>query len=229
MNETDRDHPMSRRRALALIAGGATASGLLEACGRASAVNTATTQAPDRAHRIMLIRHAEKPVGNQPPHGVTIDGIVDGKSLTVLGWQRAGALVELFDPSREPLRPGLVRPTRLFASNPGTSGSKRPLETITPLAQRMNMKVQTPVKDKEIAQIAAILRQTPGSPLAAWQHQDIPAIAEHLGPVHPAPPKKWPGDRFDIVWVFTAQRDGTWAFTQVPQLLLAGDTSSVIT
>ena len=46
--------------------------------------------------------------------------------------------------------------------------------------------------------------------------------------MRPAPPTKWPHDRFDIVWVFTRQHDGTWKFTQVPQLLLAGDKRSVI-
>ncbi|PNE11458.1 MAG: hypothetical protein CR217_08855 [Beijerinckiaceae bacterium] len=40
-------------------------------------------------------------------------------------------------------------------------------------------------------------------------------------------PQYWPLDRFDLVWVFH-KRDGTWTFTQVPQLLLAGDRPDVI-
>jgi hypothetical protein len=35
-------------------------------------------------------------------------------------------------------------------------------------------------------------------------------------------PQYWPLDRFDLVWVFDRRGD-TWTFTQVPQLLLAGD------
>jgi hypothetical protein len=176
----------------------------------------------------MLIRHGEKPVGSKAPFGIDVDGKQDPESLTVLGWQRAGALVELFDPADEPIRTGISRPTSLFASNPGATGSKRPLETITPLAQCLGMNVKTPVKDKETAEIARILTATSGSPLAAWQHQHIPSIARHLGKVDPKPPKKWPGHRFDIVWVFTRRQDGSWQFTQVPQLLLAGDKHSVI-
>ena len=176
----------------------------------------------------MLIRHGEKPVGSGPPFGIDSNGNPDGESLTVQGWERAGALVELFDPSVGQIRPGIVRPTSMFASDPGATGSKRPLETITPLAQRLGMTVSTPVKDSKTAQIAQILATTSGSPLAAWQHQDIPSIAQHIGKVHPAPPKQWPGHRFDIVWVFTRKHDGTWKFSQVPQLLLAGDKHSVI-
>ncbi len=44
---------------------------------------------------VMLVRHAEKPLGAGPPHGVTIDGTPDPESLTPRGWQRAGALVAL--------------------------------------------------------------------------------------------------------------------------------------
>ena len=219
----DDEQRVSRRKALAMFAAGAAATELLPALSAADA--TAATRGADR---IMLIRHGEKPVGKKPPFGITVDGTEDPESLTVVGWQRAGALVELFDPAVRPVRSGLTRPTHLFASNPGTTGSKRPLETITPLSQRMKLTVKTPVKDKETKRIAEILAGTKGSPLAAWQHQDIPSIAGHLGTVHPTPPKKWPHDRFDIVWVFTRQHDRTWKFTQVPQLLLAGDKRSVI-
>jgi hypothetical protein len=212
---------VTRRRALELAAGTAAAVELLSAAEAAPAKST-------EASVIMLIRHAEKPTGKGSPHGVDANGNHDKESLTVLGWQRAGALVELFDPAVGKLRAGLTRPTALFASNPGSHGSKRPLETITPLAQRLKMTVSTPVKDSETKEIAGILAATPGVPLCAWQHQDIPSIAGHLKHVHPKSPSKWPGDRFDIVWVFTRKHDGTWKFTQVPQLLLAGDKHHVI-
>jgi hypothetical protein len=212
---------VTRRRALALAAGTGAALEVLAAAALAPASSSG-------ASVIMLIRHAEKPTGSGAPHGVDAKGNHDKESLIVQGWQRAGALVELFDPAVGKLRAGLTKPTALFASNPGSHGSKRPLETITPLAQRLNMSVSTPVKDSETKQIADILNATPGAPLAAWQHQDIPAIAAHLKHVHPKPPAKWPGDRFDIVWVFTRRSDGSLKFTQVPQLLLAGDKHSVI-
>ena len=49
---------------------------------------------------IMLIRHAEKPLHpSGSPHGVDQEGQQDPHSLTVTGWIRAGALIELFAPS----------------------------------------------------------------------------------------------------------------------------------
>lgn len=227
MSERDTELRISRRRALALVAAGSAGGELLRAVGAAQA-NPSALHAGDGAQTIMLIRHGEKPPASGPPFGIDADGDQDGESLTVRGWQRAGALVELFDPVVGKIRRGLTRPTALFASNPGTHGSRRRLETVTPLAQRLRMVVQIPVKDSKTAQIAQILAATPGSPLAAWQHQDIPSIASNLGNVQPTPPKKWPGDRFDIVWVSTRQQDASWMFTHVPQRLLAGDKRSVI-
>ena len=42
--------------------------------------------------RIMIIRHAEQ----HEVAGITREGQVDPQSLTVRGWQRAGALVPFF-------------------------------------------------------------------------------------------------------------------------------------
>jgi hypothetical protein len=218
MGEAER---ISRRRALELAAGAAAAGVLVQPTEAAAGVRPAP-------QTIMLIRHAEKPKTKKAPYGVTISGHHDDKSLLVLGWQRAGALVELFDPAVGPIRTGLLRPTSLFAADPHHE-SKRPLETITPLAQRMGFSVQTKIKPSDTKGIAKLLAATPGAPLAAWQHQYIPTIAAQLGTVSPKPPTKWPGNRFDIVWVFTRQSDGSWAFSQVPQLLLAGDKPTVIT
>lgn len=67
-----------------------------------------------------------------------------------------------------------------------------------------------------------------GAVLIAWEHQRIPAIGNAIVGNKTTVPQKWPGDRFDVVWVFTAKPGGGYAFTQVPQMLLAGDKSSVI-
>jgi hypothetical protein len=219
--ESGQQTRLSRREALAMAAVAGASAELLRTVGYADGAGS--------ARRIMLIRHAEKPAPSGPPFGITAAGLRDSRSLIVDGWERAGALVELFDPLDGKLRrPGLVKPSRLFASDPGRTGSRRPLETITPLSQRMRMPVHTPVKDKDTAAIAQILSATPGSPLAAWPHQHIPAIAQSLGNVTPTPPAKWDPRRFDLVWVFTRRADGGWDFKQVPQLLLAGDKRSVI-
>lgn len=65
--------------------------------------------------------------------------------------------------------------------------------------------------------------------LVAWQHDEIPDLVHHVAGTKIAP-KPWPGDRFDMVWVLD-QAPGAiaWTFSQVPQLLLAGDSAQPIT
>lgn len=48
------------------------------------------------ATKIMLIRHAEKPIKDF--YGVTDKGVRDRHTLIVKGWQRAGALVVVYKP-----------------------------------------------------------------------------------------------------------------------------------
>lgn len=177
--------------------------------------------------KIMLIRHAEKPTGEI--EGVSPDGSNNAEDLIVQGWQRAGALNGLFAPSAgQPCRPGLAVPQHLFASGIGKhSNSLRPQHTITPLSQKLGIAIDTQYLKGAETQLASALAEAGGIVLAAWEHQDIPTIAAAIFPGGPFP-SSWPGDRFDIVWVFDRAAGGGWTFSQVPQLLLAGDLPSVI-
>ncbi|MDF2259566.1 hypothetical protein [Streptantibioticus ferralitis] len=182
---------------------------------------------------LMIIRHAEKPSGCGSPYGVTEAGEKDDQSLTVQGWSRAGALIGLFDPRggdgrSAPPRPGLARPDRIFAADPSGGDSKRPKETVTPLAATLGTSIDLRFAKGQEAALAAALRTASGPTLVSWEHQNISAIIAHLGPVAPEPPASWPGSRFDVVYVFNRDGDG-WAFSQVPQLLLAGDSPDPIT
>jgi hypothetical protein len=214
---------------------GALAAGLavpaFAACSadhdRARAAATPTVVGPPRpGTTIMIVRHAEKPDG--PTSGVDADGSSDPEGLTTRGWARAGALATLFAPLAGPVRSGLVRPTALLASDPGKDGSRRPEQTLAEVAAVLGLPVGTPARKSDHAGIAAALVAAGGAPLVAWQHQDIPGIVAALGPVTPAPPAAWPGDRFDVVWVLRAEGGG-WSFGQVPQLVLAGDSPAPIT
>lgn len=191
--------------------------------------------------KIMIIRHAEKPEGSD--QGVMPDGSQSAEALIVQGWQRSGGLVALFDPARGPLQsPELATPGAIIASwTSATSGSQRPLQTVASLAQALGLTPVTFDKDaKHHPEVDAALAAT-GTVLIAWQHEDIQDIAEHVAgksglPVTPTPPStwpppSWPGSRFDLVWVFdvVGNPPTSWTFTQVPQLLLPGDLSSVIT
>ncbi|EMF01299.1 hypothetical protein J7W19_30960 [Streptomyces mobaraensis NBRC 13819 = DSM 40847] len=214
------------RRLVAAAVCGATVA----ACGGggdAAPAPEPTTRAAAGADTVMIIRHAEKPDeddGGKPPFGVTEDGARNAHALVVRGWQRAGALVPLFAPEGgAPVRPGLRRPDAVYAADAhGAGKGLRPAETVAPLAARLGKPVDSSYGQGQEAALARELAARHGATLVSWEHRRIARIVEGLGRVRPAPPRAWPGDRYDLVWVFT--REGTgWRFTQVPQLLLAGD------
>jgi hypothetical protein len=223
------------RRSVLGMAAGALAPALA-ACGGKHAPGTVATPVASssgpRPQTVMIIRHAEKPVGAGAPYGVTQNGDRDAESLIVRGWTRAGALVQLFAPcdpdaSPVPTRPGIVRPATIFASDPGAHNSRRPMQTVIPLAKSLGMPVDLRFRQGQEAELVAALPGVASPVLIAWEHENIGAIIDRLGAVTPTPPKTWPDDRFDVVYVFTRTGDG-WNFTQVPQVLLAEDATTPI-
>jgi hypothetical protein len=185
---------------------------------------TATTM------KIMIIRHAEKPPDNGKPLGVTAEGEHDAESLITMGWQRAGALASLFAPGRGPVAsPQLATPQFLFASESKSGGgSKRPVQTITPLAEKLKLDVKTH-KKSDLQKVAEDAMACGGVALIAWQHEDIPAIANIILGNETTVPQKWTGSRFDVVWVFDlVAASGTYSFSQVAQCLLEGDSAEPI-
>src|SRR5689334_23972799 len=98
-----------------------------------------------QATKIMVIRHGEKPMRTPPPYGVTAEGKREKESLTIRGWQRAGALAAFFAPANGSFSdPALAQPQFLYASKPiRTNGSLRSLETITPLAEKLAIRINT--------------------------------------------------------------------------------------
>lgn len=182
-----------------------------------------------KAKKIMIIRHAEKPADSGAPFGVDINGNQNPESLIPLGWQRAGALVPFFAPSdSKPQSTGIVTPQYLFAAGVGKhSNSLRPQETITPLSEKLGIKIHDKYLKEDQADMIKDAMGRDGIVLIAWQHQDIPGIANLILDNNTTAPQTWPGDRFDVVWIFDWQNDA-YTFSQVPQRLLAGDGDSVI-
>jgi hypothetical protein len=79
---------------------------------------------------------------------------------------------------------------------------------------------------------ASVVSSSSGIVLICWEHDHIPALASSL-PTVPGTgiAQKWPGDRFDVVWTFTPVPGSTpaqYAFGQIPQQLLSGDTGTTI-
>lgn len=178
--------------------------------------------------KIMIIRHAEK----QEDHpkkldGVQEDGDKNEHELIVRGWQRAGGLAALFAPWSAPARSSqLLTPATIFATQPDQkSESKRPHHTVKPLAQRLNLTINLDYVEGDEAQVMAAAQAAPGPVLICWHHGHIPKLAAALKNVSPTPPAPWPEDRFDMIWVFDQIATG-WSFTQVPQMLLAGDSAT---
>ena len=179
----------------------------------------------------MLIRHAEKPAKDSEPYGVTAEGEQNKESLEVRGWQRAGALVAFFAPPNGSLQiPNLAKPHFLFASKPlRRGGSQRALQTLTPLAEKLGMKVNIKYPKAEIEEMLEEVFSSDGVVLISWQHDFIPRIANHILGNSTVVAQKWPERRFDVVWVFDRDRKSdTYQFKEVPQCLLSGDSITPI-
>lgn len=137
--------------------------------------------------QVILIRHGEK-----PPHG-------DG--LTEAGEERAQCLVEFFGAGRNET----TRPKHIWAQQINShQTSRRPLETVTPLAHYLNLTVdQTYARDDYSGVAAAIIAEATTYPgddwvgLVCWEHKALTGVAAALGVL--APPT-YPGDGFDQTW-----------------------------
>ena len=187
------------------------------------------------ASKIMIIRHAEKPVNSKdPPYGVGPAGLRDDESLTVKGWQRAGALVGLFAPHEGQFQsPYLATPQFVYASKAipnSDSDSQRPQQTVTPLIQKLkldNGRVNFNFCKGDEKFVATSALACSGVVLICWEHKNIHKIVHHILQHQKnkiSVPKTWPDERFDLVWVFDWDPGAEgYVFHRVDQHLLDGD------
>jgi hypothetical protein len=179
-----------------------------------------------RATKIMLLRHAEKPAKDNAPFGVTRKGLRSKEALTVRGWQRAGALANLFAPAHGDFQhPSLARPQFLYASKPlSRKGSRRPLQTLTPLGEKLAIIINSDFQRAEFGRMIEDVFSRNGVALICWQREYIPDIASLILGKKNGAPSDWPEDRYDMIWVFDLDRSSSrYSFEQVPQELLSGD------
>lgn len=184
-----------------------------------------------QATKIMVIRHAEKPAPDFTPYGVTLEGVREKESLTPRGWQRAGALANFFAPTNGLFQdPSLAAPQFLYASKPiKRKGSRRPKETITPLAEKLAIRINSNFPRFEVESMLEEAFLCGGVVLISWQREYIPQIADHILGNKSVAPKDWPEDCFDLVWVFDRDPSSArYSFKQVPQRLLMGDWATPI-
>jgi hypothetical protein len=184
---------------------------------------------------IYIIRHAEKPL-KPPLSGVDFEGSQNEHSLLPRGWQRSGAIAALFHPESGVPRAHIHTPTMLVApswGHPHKTAAHRSYQTIQGLSEQLELPITTEFAQGQEEQLAAsLVRGGPGVVLICWEHKHIPVIASALPLADgTAVPDKWPGDRYDVIWSFTlapAPDGARYTFAQIPQLLLAGDTGTVI-
>lgn len=179
----------------------------------------------------MIIRHGEKPAdppAQPPPYGIDAAGEQSEHSLLPRGWQRAGALAVILG---EGAQPPLATPQAVYAPDYGHDVVvHRAVETVTPLAHRLGLTVQTPArKGEEDHFVDQHLMATTGTALVCWEHHHIPALAEAYAravglAVAELPPvaRFWPEDDFWSVILFRSDGGGP-RVEVVSQAALDGD------
>lgn len=168
----------------------------------------------DGPAQVLIIRHGEKPGDPSAPDDPTDRG------LSTRGRERAAALAYSI-PDAFP------RPDFLFATKDSDS-SKRPGETIAPLAARLKLDVDQKYADKDYCELA---KEILGHPkyagkrvLICWHHGKIPDLAAALKAPVPPDKQKWGGNVFDRVWQLDYSA-GSATLTDLPQRLLYGDSA----
>jgi len=174
----------------------------------------------------MIIRHAEKAgPASTTQIGVDENGSPDKHSLSIRGWQRAGALVAFF---ASPTRPGVAKPKSIVAAASGDdvgiadeeSKSRRAQQTVAPLHVRIGGNYRNDIATGDEDILVERLRGYDGAALVGWTHKRIHNIA--AGFVESVVPE-WDDDRFDLVWIIDRSPNGTYRLNILNQDLLAGD------
>jgi hypothetical protein len=131
------------------------------------------------------------------------------------------------------------RPEHIFASAIGKkrvkaadgtitvgSHSRRPLQTVTEMAARLGLTPVTAHARGEGRRSSPMPLARQGTVLICWQHEDIPAIGRAYAGTDAGVPDAWPGDRYDLVWIFD-RKGRRWTFRQLAHPRLAGAETAV--
>ena len=144
---------------------------------------------------LLIIRHAEKPEGDN-----------GGPGLAPAGEARAKAYATYFQHFQldgAPVKIGAIIATA------DSEDSDRPRLTVTPFSQASGLKIEQPFPDKEVKALAHWLAA--GEPnrtiLIAWHHGKLPKLLNQLGadPDELLPDGVWPEDTYN--WVIALKYD----------------------
>ena len=124
--------------------------------------------------RLVVLRHAEK------------TGDRRDRNLSLAGHERATRLVPY-------VLETFGRPDFLIAAR-SSDRSRRPVETIEPLAAALGLEIRSKFDDEEVDALVAALGETRGYRrkfgVISWRHSDIPRLVATLG----APADTFPGE-----------------------------------
>jgi hypothetical protein len=161
---------------------------------------------------ILLIRHAEKPEREEM-----------AVHLTSVGKKRADLLPEIFVKSDRRPDP-FPRPDFVFAAK-NSKASHRCVETATPLAEKLKLKLHEEIKNEDFGALAKELlgeaKFSGKTVLVAWHHGKLPDFAKALGARDV--PATWESKSFDRVWELTYGPGGKVSFRDRPQSLFPDD------
>jgi len=163
--------------------------------------------------QILIVRHAEKP-------GLAeVDQESDGPDLSTRGFGRAAAMAYLLTERTGPID--------FVIAAADSKHSSRPRETVTPLADRLNLQINLNHPQDDFQGLADAVfshdKYAGKTPLVCWHHGKIPDLAAALGVVNP--PRPWPPQEFDRIWVITFASP-TATLSIVPQCILFGDSET---
>jgi hypothetical protein len=162
---------------------------------------------------IIFIRHAEKPA--------------EGPTLNARGYERANALVHLFETDTRVLAFG--RPAAIFSARPAKAGgSVRSIETMAPTGKALGITIDTRFTRDDISALAkAVLSDAAfegKTVVVCWEHKKIPDIVKAFG--WTGAPTRWDDATFDRLWILDFDAGKPARFRDLPQKLLAGDSTS---
>ena len=147
----------------------------------ADAANAARAASTPCVANLLLMRHGEK----SPSKSQT--------GLTPDGQDRAAYLAQCAVRTTPAL--SLGAPTAVAASQTRPGHSRRPVETMTPLARALGLTLLDSVDKEDYGGFARLVQQTltcGGTVVAAWQHVDIPRLVQAVGSPNADEYAQWP-------------------------------------
>jgi broad specificity phosphatase PhoE len=185
-------------------------------CGLVALLVLNSNMASAMPAQIIIIRHGEK-----------IDNTHD--DLSPRGVERARALPRLFQSDPRFLKHG--PPVAIYGAvaRAGVSTSKRPVETVIPLAKSLGLEVIDKFDHDQIEELVKDIRNNPSyhgkTVLICWEHKRIPDIVKALGGHGEM---KWHGHVFNRAWILDFQGERMTLFSDIPQRLLPGDDDDIV-